>query len=140
MSPKVPDLEQSRPEWTKILKKHFQAIRKSPTLRKSEAPASLLQLQCFALQTTITALPDAEAAGKMIKAGVNLFKGFAKLAVTNDPRAVLQGVAGLAGEAFEAAKRAHAEFYAKHIAFYILRSLKADIVSLEEVRPPRVHL
>ena len=136
----MPRLENHRLNWTSLLKKEFKAMRKSPTLRKSEAPVSLLQLQCFALETTIIALPDAEATGKMIKAGVNLVKGFVKFAVTSDPRAVLKSVADCGSLSFEAAKRAHAEYYAKHIAFYILRSLKADIVSLEEVRPPRVHL
>ena len=133
MSAKVPDLEQSRPEWTKILKKEFKAIRNSPALRKSEAPVSLLQFLVFSLQTTITALPDANASGKALKAGANLIAGMAKLAVTSDPRAVIQSATQIAGDAIDTAKRMHALFYAKQLMYCAIRPIQAKSLSLEEV-------
>ena len=134
MSAKVPpELEGHRAEWKPALKKLQKSITKSPALRKSDAPVSALQLTLFSLSTAITALPSPDASGKMIKAGVKFAVGLAKFAVTSDPRAVMQGVAGLAGEAFEEAKRKYAEFYAKQLAYLILRSYQADILTVEEV-------
>lgn len=139
MSATVPGLEEHRPEWKAGLKQLQKAVTKSPALHKSEAPVSLLQFFLFAVQTAATALPNTDAKGKMIKAGVNLAAGVAKFAVTSDPRALMQSVAGLAGEAFEEMKRKYAEFYAKQLAYLLLRSLQAQILTVGEVRSSLVR-
>ena len=133
MSGKIPELEHHRPEWKVALKKQHHALRKSPALRNSEAPVSLLLFNLFALQTTVTALPDANATGKAAKLGANLAIGVAKLAMTSDPRALFQAGAQLASEAYEKAKRMQAAFYAQQLSAFFLRPLQADTLTVAEV-------
>lgn len=140
MSAKVPGLEDDRPGWTDALKTLHQAIRKSPALRKSEAPVSLLEFLAFTLQTTVTALPNADGTGKWVNVGANLVVGAAKLAFTSDPRALMQGVGELAGEAFDKAKRKYYAFYAQQLSFFALRVYQPDPIMLKEVRLPHKYL
>ena len=133
MSGKMPDLEQYRSEWKAALKKQHRTLRKSSALRKSEAPVSLLQFYLFALQTTVTALPDANATGKVVKAGVKFAAGLAKFAMTSDPRALFQAGAQLASAAYDKAKRMQAEFYAQQLSAFFLRPLQADMLTMAEV-------
>ena len=133
MSGKIPELEHHRPEWKVALKKQHHALRKSPALRNSEAPVSLLQLNLFALQTTVTALPDANAPGRAVKVGANLAIGVGKIVMTGDPRALFQAGAQLGSVLYEKAKRMHAAFYAQQLSAFFLRPLQADTLTVAEV-------
>ena len=133
MNGKIPTLEQHRSEWKAALKQQHHALRKSPALRNSEAPVSLLQFNLFALQTTVTALPDANATGKVVKAGVKFAAGLAKFAMTSDPRALFQAGAQLGSVLYEKAKRMHAAFYAQQLSAFFLRPLQADKLTVAEV-------
>ena len=138
MNGKIPKLEQHRSKWKAALKKQHHALRTSPALRNSEAPVSLLLFNLFALQTTVTALPDANATGKVVKVGTNLVIGAAKLALTSDPRALYQAGSQLASEVYEKVKRLQAEFYAQQLLAFFLRPLQADMLTVAEVGVPTV--
>ena len=128
----MPDnFEQHREEWHGALAALQKKLTKSQALRKSDAPVSLLQFFIFALQTTVTALPNANANGKMVHASVNFLVGTVKSVVTSDPRAFIQGALTLAGVAWDAMHRRVAEYYCRLFSFFSMRAAQGDLQTLQ---------
>ena len=125
------DFEQHREKWHDALAALQGKLTKSKALRKSDAPVSLLQFFIFALQTAVTALPNANATGKIVHASVNFLVGTVKSAVTSDPRAFIQGALTLAGVAWDAMHRRVAEYYCRQFSFFAIRAARADLQTLK---------